>query len=48
LRATGQFIETESGAQLRAGKFDGGIDDVFDLLDPIAASVVEVVEPSLR
>jgi len=48
LRVTGQLIEAESGAHLWADKFDGGVDDVFDLQDRIAASVVEVVEPSLR
>jgi adenylate cyclase len=48
LRVTGQLIETENGAHLWADKFDGGIDDVFDLQDRIAATVVDVVEPSLR
>jgi len=48
LRVTGQLIETESGANLWADKFDGSIDDVFDLQDRIAASIVEVVGPSLR
>ena len=47
-RVTAQLIDAESGAHLWADKFDGGDDDGFDLQDRIAASVVEVVEPSLR
>ena len=45
-RVTAQLIDAERGAHLWADKFDGGVDDVFDLQDRIAASVVEVVEPS--
>ena len=47
-RVTAQLIDAESGAHLWADKFDGSVDNVFDLQDRIAASVVEVVEPSLR
>jgi TolB-like protein len=47
-RVTAQLIDAERGAHLWADKFDGGVDNVFDLQDRIAASVVEVVEPSLR
>ena len=48
LRITGQLIEAETGVHLWADKFDGALEDVFDLQDQITASVVGVVEPSLR
>ena len=48
VRITGQLVEAETGAHLWADKFDGALDDVFDLQDRITASVVGVVEPSLR
>ncbi len=48
LRITGQLIETETGTHLWAGKYDGGLDDVFALQDKITESVVGAIEPSLR
>jgi adenylate cyclase len=48
VRITGQLVEAETGAHLWADKYDGTLDDVFDLQDRITASVVGVVEPSLR
>ncbi|MFT5663031.1 MAG: adenylate cyclase [Gammaproteobacteria bacterium] len=48
LRITGQLIEAESGTHLWAGKYDGDLDDVFDLQDKITESVVGAIEPSLR
>jgi len=48
LRITGQLIEAETGIHLWAGRFDGDLDDVFDLQDKITESVVGAVEPSLR
>lgn len=48
VRITGQLVKAETGAHLWADKFDGALDDVFDLQDRITASVVGVVEPSLR
>jgi tetratricopeptide (TPR) repeat protein len=48
VRITGQLIEAETGTHLWADKFDGGLEDVFDLQDRITTSVVGVVEPSLR
>ncbi len=47
VRITGQLIEAESGAHLWADKFDGAIDDVFDLQDRVTASVVGAIEPSV-
>ena len=48
LRITGQLIEAESGSHLWADKFDGDLEDVFELQDRITESVVGAIEPSLR
>jgi TolB-like protein/class 3 adenylate cyclase/Tfp pilus assembly protein PilF len=48
LRITGQLIEAESGAHVWADKFDGALDDVFDLQDRITETVVGVIEPNVR
>jgi TolB-like protein len=48
VRITGQLVEAETGAHLWTDKFDGVLDDVFDLQDLITAGVVGAVEPSLR
>jgi adenylate cyclase len=48
LRITGQLIEAETGAHLWADKFDGALEDVFDLQDRITDRVVGIVEPSLQ
>ncbi|MBB3457193.1 TolB-like protein/class 3 adenylate cyclase/Tfp pilus assembly protein PilF [Rhizobium sp. BK313] len=48
LRITAQLIEAESGAHLWADRYDGALEDVFDLQDQITDKVVGVVEPSLQ
>ena len=48
VRITGQLIDAESGAHLWADRFDGDLENIFDLQDSIAESVVGVVEPTLR
>ena len=48
LRITAQLIEAETGAHLWADRYDGAIEDVFDLQDQITEKVVGVVEPSLQ
>ncbi len=48
VRITAQLVEAETGAHLWADKFDGGLEDVFDLQDQITDRVVGIVEPSLR
>jgi TolB-like protein/class 3 adenylate cyclase/tetratricopeptide (TPR) repeat protein len=47
VRITGQLVEAETGTHLWADKFDGALDDVFDLQDRITASVVGIIEPNL-
>ena len=48
VRITGQLIEAESGTHLWADKFDGALDDVFDLQDHVTSSVVGAIEPSIN
>ena len=48
VRITAQLLEAETGAHLWADRYDGKLEDVFDLQDQITEKVVGVVEPSLR
>ena len=48
LRITAQLIEAETGAHLWADRYDGALEDVFDLQDQITDRVVGIVEPSLQ
>src|SRR6202035_5387632 len=48
VRITAQLIEAESGAHLWADRFDGSLEDVFDLQDQVASSVGGVIEPALQ
>ena len=48
LRITGQLIDTATGAHLWADRFDGTLDDVFDLQDQLTASVVGAIAPKME
>ncbi len=48
VRITGQLIDAETGAHLWADRFDGSLEDVFDLQDQVAISVAGVIEPALQ
>jgi adenylate cyclase len=48
VRITGQLIDAQSGTHLWADRFDGSLEDVFDLQDKIAVSVAGVIEPTLQ
>jgi adenylate cyclase len=48
LRITAQLIEATSGAHLWADRFDGAVEDIFDVQDKITESVVVVIEPQIR
>jgi TolB-like protein len=48
VRITAQLIEAESGAHLWADRFDGSLDDIFDLQDKVALSIAGVIEPTLQ
>jgi TolB-like protein len=48
VRITAQLIEAETGAHLWAERFDGSLEDVFELQDEVASSVAGVIEPALE
>jgi adenylate cyclase len=48
VRLTAQLIDGASGNHLWADKFDGALEQVFDLQDQITASIIGAVEPKLR
>jgi TolB-like protein len=48
LRITGQLIDTLTGAHLWADRFDGSLEDIFELQDRVAVSVAGVIEPALQ
>src|SRR5215467_8175851 len=48
VRITAQLIDATNGAHLWADRFDGSLEDVFDLQDKVASSVAGVIEPALQ
>ena len=48
VRITAQLIDAETGAHLWADRFDGSMEDVFDLQDQVATSVAGIMEPALQ
>ncbi len=48
MRITAQLIDTLRGANLWADRFDGPLEDVFELQDKVAKSVAGVIEPALQ
>jgi TolB-like protein len=48
VRITAQLIDTLSGAHLWADRFDGSLDEVFELQDEVAVRVAGVIEPTLQ
>jgi TolB-like protein/class 3 adenylate cyclase len=48
VRITAQLIEAEAGTHLWADRFDGPLEDVFDLQDSVASSVAGIIEPTLE
>ncbi len=48
VRITGQLIDTATSAHIWADRFDGALDDIFELQDQIASHVVGAIEPRLR
>jgi TolB-like protein len=48
VRITGQLIDALSGAHLWADRFDGALEDIFDLQDQMTASVVGAIAPKLE
>jgi TolB-like protein len=48
VRITGQLIDAATGAHIWADRFDGSLDDIFQLPDELASSVAGAIEPRLR
>jgi TolB-like protein/class 3 adenylate cyclase len=48
VRITAQLIDAQSGAHLWADRFDGALEDVFDLQDKVAVRVAGIIEPTLQ
>jgi TolB-like protein/tetratricopeptide (TPR) repeat protein len=48
VRITAQLIDTATGGYIWADRFDGPLDDIFELQDRVASSVVGAIEPRLR
>jgi TolB-like protein/tetratricopeptide (TPR) repeat protein len=48
VRITGQLIDATTGIHLWADRFDGTLDDIFELQDQVATSVVGAIAPQLE
>jgi TolB-like protein/class 3 adenylate cyclase len=48
VRITAQLIDAANGAHLWADRFDGSLEDVFDLQDKVALSVAGVIEATVQ
>jgi adenylate cyclase len=48
IRITGQLIEADNGRHVWADRFEGTLEDVFELQDRITESIVWAIEPNVR
>jgi adenylate cyclase len=48
VRITAQLIDAVTGAHIWADRFDGSLEDIFELQDKVASSVAGVIEPALQ
>ena len=48
VRVSAELIDATTGNHVWADRYDGGLDDIFDLQDEIAASVVGAIEPQIQ
>jgi adenylate cyclase len=48
VRITGQLVDATTGGHIWVDRFDGTLEDVFDLQDRVTASVVGAIEPRLQ
>ncbi|HET6236473.1 MAG TPA: winged helix-turn-helix domain-containing protein, partial [Acetobacteraceae bacterium] len=48
LRITGQLVDAASGAHLWSDRFDGDLQNVFELQDRVSESVAAAIEPTLQ
>src|SRR5207253_10409344 len=47
VRITGQLIDATSGAHLWADRFEGSLENIFELQDEVASGVVGAIDPKL-
>jgi TolB-like protein len=47
IRITGQLVDASTGVHLWADRFDGALEDIFDLQDRMTASVIGAIAPRL-
>jgi len=48
LRISAQLIDATTSNHIWADRFDGGVEDLFDLQDQVTSSVVGAIEPEIR
>lgn len=48
IRITAQLIDAETANHIWADRFEGGVEDLFELQDQVTASVVGAIEPEVR
>ena len=48
VRIVGQLIDASTGRHLRADKFDGELQDIFDLQDKVTSDVVATIAPTIE
>jgi adenylate cyclase len=48
LRITVQLVETETGSHVWSSRYDGTMDDIFDLQDRITEQLAGAIQPSIR
>jgi TolB-like protein/Tfp pilus assembly protein PilF len=48
VRITGQLIDASTGAHIWADRFEGALDDIFDLQDQVTLSVMGAIAPKLE
>jgi TolB-like protein/class 3 adenylate cyclase len=48
VRISGQLVDAESATHVWADRFEGELEDIFDLQDRVSTSVVAAVVPSIR
>jgi len=48
IRVTGQLVDASTGIHIWADRFDGAVEDIFDLQDQMTASVVGALMPKLE
>jgi TolB-like protein/class 3 adenylate cyclase len=48
VRITGQLIDTAAGAHLWADRYEGALQDIFDLQDRVTESVIGAIAPKLE